>query len=200
MSSLQAQLFERTASVSLKRLTKDMQKRYEPKKGDRFNVKGITYEIGPPKFVDADRAIRFEISSKIPGEELPESCDHANYFEQIEQRNESSKKPVSADMENIVRETRDQERKERDYVKLTYQYADRELYEEEDILRDVGEIARGEGERRMPPPVPGVPTLAGRLILERVEASLYDAARENVESLIDANQKVRSELQKSEEK
>lgn len=198
MSSLQAQLFVRTASVSLNRLTKDMQKRYEPKKGDRFNVKGITYEIGPPKFVDAEKAIRFEISSKIPGEELPESCDHANYFEQIEKRNESSKKPVSADMENIVRETRDQERKERDYVKLTYQYADRELYEEEAILRDVGEIARGERAQRMPPPVPGVTTLAGRLILERVETSLYEAARANVESLIDANQKVRAELQKRE--
>ena len=60
-----------TASVTLNRLTKDLQKKFEPKKGDRFNVEGITYEIGPPKFVDADKAIRFEISSKIPGEELP---------------------------------------------------------------------------------------------------------------------------------
>ena len=82
MSSLQSQLFVETASVTLSRLTKDLQNRYEPKKGDRFNVEGITYEIGPPKFVDTDKAIRFEISSKIPGEELPESYDHAKYFKQ----------------------------------------------------------------------------------------------------------------------
>ena len=81
MSSLQSQLFMETASVTLNRLTKDLQKKFEPKKGDRFNVEGITYEIGPPKFVDADKAIRFEISSKIPGEELPESYESFQVFQ-----------------------------------------------------------------------------------------------------------------------
>ncbi len=200
MSSLQAQLFVQTASVSLSRLTKDLQKRYEPKKGDRFNVEGITYEIGPPKFVDADRAIRFEISSKIPGEELPESCDHAKYFQQIEERNESPKKPVSADMENIVRETRDQERKERDYVKLTYQYGEGELYDDQEVLREIEEVAGGASEIKMPPKVPGVTTLAARLILEKVRYSLYEAAQENVESLIKANERVRAELKKGAKK
>ncbi len=200
MSSLQAQLFVQTASVSLNRLTKDLQKKFEPKKGDRFNVEGITYEIGPPKFVDVDKAIRFEISSKIPGEELSESYDHAKYFQQIEKRNESAKKPVSADMENIVRETRDQERKERDYVKLTYQYEGEELYDDREVLKDIEEIAKGSGKKEIPPKIPGVTTLAGRLILERVQFSLYEVARENVESLIDANEKVRAELKKSEKK
>ena len=92
--------------------------------------------------MDADRAIRFEISSKIPGEELPESYDHAKYFKQIEKRNTSSKKPVSADMENIVRETRDQERKERDYVKLTYQYVENELYDDKDMSSRTSRISR----------------------------------------------------------
>lgn len=200
MSSLQSQLFVQTASVTLNRLTKDLQKEFEPKKGDRFNVEGITYEIGPPKFVDSDRAIRFEISSKIPGEELPESCDHAKYFQQIEKRNASAKKPVSADMENIVRETRDQERKERDYVKLTYQYEENELYDDKDILKDIEVFSKGAKDKEMPPKVPGVTTLAGRLILERVQSSLYDVAKENVESLIDANAKVRAELKKSAKK
>ena len=200
MSSLQSQLFVQTASVTLNRLTKDLQKEIEPKKGDRFNVEGITYEIGPPKFVDSDRAIRFEISSKIPGEELPESCDHAKYFQQIEKRNASAKKPVSADMENIVRETRDQERKERDYVKLTYQYEENELYDDKDILKDIEVFSKGAKDKEMPPKVPGVTTLAGRLILERVQSSLYDVAKVNVESLIDANAKVRAELKKSAKK
>ncbi len=196
MSSLQSQLFVETASVTLNRLTKDLQKKFEPKKGDRFNVEGITYEIGPPKFVDADKAIRFEISSKIPGEELPESYDHAKYFKQIEKRNGSAKKPVDADMENIVRETRDQERKERDYVKLTYQYEEEELYDDQEVLKDIEKIAKGASDKKIPPKVPGVTTLAGRLILERVEFSLYEVAKENVESLIDANAKVRAELKK----
>ena len=200
MSSFQAQIFVQTASASLNRLTKDLQKRYEPKKGDRFNVKGITYEIGPPKFVDSDRAIRFEISSKIPGEELPDSFDHARYFQRIEKRNASPKKPVSADMENIVRETRDQERKERDYVKLTYQYGEGELFDDREVLGDLEEMAKDPNGREAPPRVPGVTTLAGRLIVQRVRSSLYEAARENVESLIDANQKVRAELKKSKRK
>lgn len=200
MSSLQSQIFVRTASASLSRLTKDLQERYEPKKGDRFNVEGITYEIGPPKFVAEDRAIRFEISSKIPGEELPDSCDHAKYFKRIERRNASPKKPVSADMENIVRETRDQERKERDYVKLTYQYGEEELYDDGEALRGIEEIAKGAGGKEAPPRVPGVTTLAGRLIVQQVQSSLYEAARANVESLIAANEKVRSELKKSKRK
>lgn len=200
MSSLQAQLFVETASVTLNRLTKDLQKKFEPKKGDRFNVEGITYEIGPPKFVDTDRAIRFEISSKIPGEELPASYDHAKYFKQIEKRNASAKKPVSADMENIVRETRDQERKERDYVKLTYQYGENELYDDRDVLNDIEEIAKDSSGKKAPPKVPGVTTLAGRVILDRLQSSLYEVAKENVESLIDANAKVRAELKKSAKK
>lgn len=200
MSSLQSQIFVQTASASLIRLTRDLQRKYEPKKGDRFNVGGITYEIGPPKFVDADRAIRFEISSKIPGEELPDSCDHARYFKRIEKRNASPKKPVSADMENIVRETRDQERKERDYVKLTYQYGEEELYDDGEALREIEEMAKGADGKEAPPRVPGVTTLAGRLIVQQVQSSLYEAARENVESLIAANEKVRSELKKSKRK
>ena len=200
MSSLQSQLFMEIASVTLNRLTKDLQKKFEPKKGDRFNVEGITYEIGPPKFVDADKAIRFEISSKIPGEELPESYDHSKYFKQIEKRSGSVKKPVSADMENIVRETRDQERKERDYVKLTYQYEENELYDDQDILKDIEEITKGSSGKEAPPKVPGVTTLAGRLILERVQSSLYEVAKGNVESLIDANAKVLAELKKSAKK
>ncbi len=200
MSSLQAQLFVEIASVTLNRLTKDLQTKFEPKKGDRFNVEGITYEIGPPKFVNDDRAIRFEISSRIPGEELPASCDHAKYFKQIEKQNDSAKKPVSTDMENIVRETRDQERKERDYVKLTYQYGENELYDDRNILKDIEALSKGTGNQEMPPKVPGVTTLAGRLIIKRIQSSLYDVAMENVESLIDANAKVRTELKKSAEK
>lgn len=198
MSSLQEQLYIEVASRTLGRLTKDLQKKYEPKKGDRFNVKGITYELGPPKFVD--RGIQFEVSSKIPGDELPSNYSESKYFKGIEKHCKSSnKKPESVDMENIVRETRDQERKERDYVKLTYQYGAGELYDDKEILREVEAKARNLDEE-LPPAVPGATTLAARLILNRIEETLYQGAANNIEVLIEANNSIRAELKKLKKK
>lgn len=195
MSSLQEHLFIQAASRSLAHLTKDLQSHYEPKKGDRFNVKGITYEIGPPKYTD--QTIRFEISSKIPGEELPEGYDHARYFREIEKIcNKVAKKPEATDMENIVRETRDQERKERDYVKCAYVYAADELYDNEAVLKEVESCSKDSQRAAAVPTAQGVTTLAGRIILNRLEESLYDFAKANIENLISANNAVRTELKK----
>ena len=194
MGSLQEHLFVQAASRSLNHLAKELQKKFEPKKGDRFSVEGITYEIGPPKYIDD--SIRFEISSKIPGEEFPEGYTQSKYFEQIEKVcSTAEKKPVSSDMENIVRETRDQERKERDYVKLTYLYPQNELYDEGDIIREVEEYSR-DPDKVPPPRVPGANTLAARLILNRVEKALFEAAEKNVQDLINANGTVRTDLKK----
>ena len=196
MATLKEQLFLQVASQTLNRLTKDFQKKFELKKGDRFNVKGITYEIGPPRFVK--EGIQFEISSKIPGEEFPPSYEHANFFKEIEKVcRTSKKKPEAADMENIVRETRDQERKERDYVKLTYRYGLNEFYDDREVGAQVQEYAKNpEKAKELPPPMPGVNTLAGRIILNRLEVALYGVARQNVETLIQANEEVREGLKK----
>ena len=196
MATLKEQMFIQVASRSLNRLTKDLQKKFEPKKGDRFNVKGITYEVGPPRFVK--EGIQFEGSSKIPGEEFPASYEHANYFQAIEKAcRASKKKPEAADMENIVRETRDQERKERDYVKLTYRYGLDELYDDRAVGAQVQEYARNpQKAKELPPPMPGVNTLAGRIILNRLDGALYEAAQGNVEALIRANEEVRGGLKK----
>ncbi|MEK6711782.1 MAG: hypothetical protein AABZ64_14515 [Nitrospinota bacterium] len=196
MATLKEQMFIQVASRSLNRLTKDLQKKFEPKKGDRFNVKGITYEVGPPRFVK--EGIQFEVSSKIPGEEFPASYEHANYFQAIEKAcRASKKKPEAADMENIVRETRDQERKERDYVKLTYRYGLDELYDDRAVGAQVQEYARNpQKAKELPPPMPGVDTLAGRIILNRLDGALYEAAQGNVEALIRANEEVRGGLKK----
>ncbi len=195
MGSLQEHLFVQVASKSLNHLAKELQKKFEPKKGDRFSVEGITYEIGPPKYVDNN--IRFEISSKIPAEEFPEGYSHSEFFGQIEEvcKKTTGKKPVSSDMENIVRETREQERKERDYVKLTYMYGQDELYDEKDILREIDEFSKTPG-KEPPPRVPGANTIAARFILTRIEKALFEAAEKNVQDLINANKSVRSELKK----
>ena len=111
MGSLQEQLFTKIASQTLVSLSKDLQKKYEPKKGDRFNYRAITYEIGPPKFTG--EGISFEISSKIPESELPDGYKKESFFKEIKKIcGKSKKKPLSTDMENIVRETKEQERKD----------------------------------------------------------------------------------------
>ena len=49
MANFKQQFFLQFASLGLTELIADYRNRYEPKKGDRFNVEGITYEIGPAK-------------------------------------------------------------------------------------------------------------------------------------------------------
>ena len=194
MGSLQEQLFTKIASQTLVSLSKDLQKKYEPKKGDRFNYRAITYEIGPPKFTG--QGITFEISSKIPESELPKGYKKENFFKEIKKVCvKSNKKPLSTDMENIVRETKEQERKERDYVKLTYEYANSELYNDKEIMLEVKEFSKTSGKQKMDF-MPGVNTLAAHLILEKVQKNLYDYALENITSLVSANTYVRAELKK----
>tara|TARA_B100000686_G_C16801820_1_gene986617 strand:- start:3241 stop:3831 length:591 start_codon:yes stop_codon:yes gene_type:complete len=194
MGSLQEQLFTKIASQTLVSLSKDLQKKYEPKKGDRFNYRAITYEIGPPKFTG--QGISFEISSKIPESELPDGYKKENFFKEIKKICvKSKKKPLSSDMENIVRETKEQERKERDYVKLTYEYINSELYSDKEIMLEVKELSKNPEKQKIDF-MPGVNTLAAHLILAKVQRNLYDFALENVNLLVSANTAVRAELKK----
>ena len=194
MATLQEQLFVQVATRSLNNLAKNLQKKYNPKKGDRFSVKGITYEIGPPKYID--ESIHFEISSMIPSEELPSEYNESKYYKEIEKIIKGSKKiPASSDMENIIRETRDQERKERDYVKLAYQYFKKELYDESEIEKEVKDFSENPS-KETPPLVAGANTLAARLILKKIGDNILECAERNVEDLIKANDTVRSKLRK----
>jgi hypothetical protein len=194
MASLQEQLFIQAAVQSLNNLARGLQRKYEHKKGDRFSAKGITYEIGPPRY--ADDGIQFEISSKIPDEELAMGYNETRYFQEIKKISQNfKKKPLSGDMENIIRETRDQERKERDYVKLTYQYFKDELFDEDEIIREVEDYSKNPNKEK-PPAIPGANTLASRLILNRLEGTLLEEAEKNIEDLIQANDAVRLELRK----
>lgn len=194
MATLQEQLFTQFAAQALDELTEEYKKKYEMKKGDRFNIKGITYEIGPPRA--RERCVEFEISSKIPGEEFPPKMDNAQYFKQIEKIcRAAGKKPHQVDMENIVRETREEARKERDYVRLTYRYGQDDLYDNKAILKRMQEITK-DPKKSPPPPIPGATTLAGRLILQSVHDSMFRLAKENVETLVRANEEVRERIRK----
>ena len=103
MSNFRQQLFHQFASQGLATSIDAFKTQYQPKKENRFNLDGITYEIGPAR-LDGD-SITFEISSKIPQDELDDREDFASYFSAIQDfLKQDAKQPAAIDMENIVQE------------------------------------------------------------------------------------------------
>ncbi len=194
MSTLKEQLFLEFAAEALSDLTDEYRDKFTSKRGDRFNVQGLTYEVGAP--VLKDDLIQFEVSSKIPEDELSETTTHTKYFNAVKSLvNKGKLKPLSIDMENIVRETRDESRKERDYVKVTYGYKETDLYTENEISGRIKDFENNPTKENLPD-IPGVTTLGGRLVLITLRQNLRKAALENVQRLIDANNEVRKGLKK----
>ena len=176
----------------------EFRRKLQVKKGDRFNYKGITYEIGPAS-VGVD-GIEFEISSKIPQDELSKSVTLDAYFKEIKKiMTRQPKKPLFIDKENIIREMGDDEVKERDYVKLRYQFKDTELFKSKALVQRASDMDTKAVASL--PAVPGVQTVAGRLVLLAVRDGLRDAANETMDHLIEANEQVRqTKLKKSKKK
>ncbi|MBI2876666.1 MAG: hypothetical protein HYY20_07275 [Candidatus Tectomicrobia bacterium] len=193
MGSLKDQLFQQYAAAGLNRLLAAYRKQYLPKKGDRFNHNGITYEIGPPKV--SNGTIEFEVSSKIPQGELLPGVSLNDYFDAVRDRigRETPKAPDSIDMANIVRDKREDRNGERGYVRLKYSYREDELYTEQDLQEELRRIQEGQGRYQLPP-IPEVTTLAGRLVLVFIQDHIYQGARDSMEVLIEANEAVRQAL------
>ena len=101
MASLKQILFSRLAGDGLTQLIGETQGMYTKKKGRRFNHDNITYEISRPGVVEDN--IEFEISSKIPEDELKGDKNMSGYFNKIKKiLSKTKNKPVSIEMENIV--------------------------------------------------------------------------------------------------
>ncbi len=81
MSTLKGLLFNQYAAEGLSALVEEMQSKYTAKKGRRFNHDNITYEISRPALTD--NTIEFEISSKIPEDEIKTPKAMQSYFQQI---------------------------------------------------------------------------------------------------------------------
>lgn len=189
MTNFRQQFFLQFASLGLADLIRDYRVQYEPKKGDRFNVEGITYEIGPATITEA--GIEFEISSKIPQEELATKADMQQYFETVRAlMMQEGSTPLSIDMENIVREISEEETKERDYVKLRYCFAEHMLYTDDAVK---AELRRHQEDPEKNPlsSIPGVNTLAGRVVLSLLRANIQQQARSVMDRLIQANEQTR---------
>jgi hypothetical protein len=192
MANFKQQFFLQFASLGLTELIAEYRNRYEPKKGDRFNVEGITYEIGPAKI--ANEGIEFEVSSKIPQDELPSKADMMQYFEAVRAlMQRSGRVPLSIDMENIIREISEEETKERDYVKLRYCLAEHTLYNDTMVNAELKRLQEQPEAARLPD-IPGVNTVAGRLVLNLLKYNVQRQAKAIMDELIRANEETRQQV------
>ena len=191
MATLKGILFSKYVDKGLNSLLEELQKKYGEKKGRRFNYNNITYEVSRSSLVDEN--IQFEISSKIPQDELKDRIDMKGYFTEIKKlATKFNKKPIAVEMENIVIDTKKNTEKKRDYVKLLYSYPLDELYSEKEILKKTkgmkhqaqGEILSSEAS--------GALTQQGNLALQLVKESIQSLARQNIEALLDANNKIKA--------
>ena len=192
MTNFKQQFFLQYASLGLTDLIHHYRTQYEPKTRDRFNVEGITYEIGPAKMTA--EGIEFEISSKIPQEELPNKADMQRYFEGVKELLlQGEKSPRSIDRENIIREISEEETKERDYVKLNYCYTEAELYDNTAVTAEIQRLQHDSATAQLPP-IPGVNTLAGRVVLNLLKQNIQHYAKTALDRLIQANETTRQTI------
>ncbi|VAX15919.1 hypothetical protein MNBD_NITROSPINAE02-1288 [hydrothermal vent metagenome] len=191
MGELRDQLFLEFVNKSLDSVRKEYREKGEPKKDNRFLIKGITYEIGRCS-LDDDGYFVFEISSKIPQDLLPKKVRIEKYFNSVVRIiKKASKKPSDWKMENIIRSTADEEFKERDYVKFLYKYKEKELFGPADIEK---RMKLYQENKTSLPDIPGIATAGGKIVLVLVEESMGKLAKQNVADLIAANETVKKDI------
>ena len=193
MATLRRILFGKYASEGLNSVVEEMQKKYSQKKGRRFNHDNITYEISRGGVVD--ESMQFEISSKIPHDELKGNKDMKSYFAEIKKvATKFKKKPVNIEMENIVLDTKKNTAKERDYVKLLYSYPLDDLYNDETISEKIKELSQQTKPEKSASEAKGALTKQGNLALQLVKQTTQNFARQSIEDLINANKQVRTKI------
>ena len=189
MASLKGLLFNQYAGEGLSQLIEELQSKYKPKKGRRFNQNDITYEISRP--VLHDNSLEFEISSKIPQDELTSEKEMQAYYKAIKKIiNAQKKKPTSIERENIIWDAKKETEKEREYVKLHYSYPLEDLYDDKEILKRSKDLEEGSAKEALPD-IPGGFTTPGKIALLMVREKIQEFCRHHITILIEANKKVR---------
>ena len=192
MATLKKLLFSKYAGEGLNSTVEEMQNKYGKKKGRRFNHENITYEISRGDVVGEN--MKFEISSKIPQDELKSDKDMKSYFAEIKKLVTNFKnKPVTIEMENIVLDIKKNTEKQRDYVKLLYSYPLDNLYSDEEISKKAEEMSQIKGNKSTAK-ARGALTQQGNLALQLVQETTQSFARQNIEDLISANKQVKTKM------
>ena len=192
MPTLKGLLFNRFAAEGLSSLVEEMQSKYTAKKGRRFNHNNVTYEVSRPALHEGN--IEYEISSKIPEDEIKTPKEMQAYFQQIKKVLAKGRfKPESMEMENIVWDSKKETEKKRDYVKLVYKFPLDELFDNENVEKRHNKILEGHKDTDVPHS-PSTLTKAGDVVLANVRDTIKSIGRDNVNDLIDANQKVKAAM------
>ena len=185
-------LFNQFAAEGLNSLVEEMQSKYTTKKGRRFNHNNVTYEVSRPSLNDG--AIEYEISSKIPEDEIKGTKKMQDYFQKIKKILSKGKpKPESIEMENIVWDSKKNTEKKRDYVKLLYKLPLDDLFDDKVVAKRHESILAGNKEDDVPHSISAF-TMAGNVVLADVRDTMHNTGRDNVDNLIDANKQVKTAL------
>jgi hypothetical protein len=191
MPTLKGLLFNQYATEGLSALVEEMQSKYTAKKGRRFNHDNITYEVSRPALNGND--IEFEISSKIPEDEIKNPKEMQSYFQQIKKVLEKGKnKPESIEMENIVWDSRKETEKKRDYVKLQYRCPLDDLFDNKVVAKRHEQVMSGQA-----PSItvsPSAFTKAGSVVLVVVRETMHQFGKERLVKLMDANKQIKASL------
>ena len=192
MPTLKGLLFNQFATEGLSALVEEMQSKYTAKKGRRFNHGNITYEISRPAL--NDNTIEFEISSKIPEDEIKTSKAMRSYFQQIKKvLGKGKRKPESIEMENIVWDSRAETEKKRDYVKLQYRFALDDLFDNNVVAKRHGKVMSGQADPSIPDS-PSTFTKAGNVVLAVVRENMHQFGKDSLIKLMDANKQIKVSL------
>ena len=191
MPTLKGLLFNQYATEGLSELVEEMQSKYTSKKGRRFNHDNITYEISRSAL--NGNAIEFEISSKIPEDEIKNPKEMQSYFQQIKKVLRKGKnKPASIEMANIVWDSRKETEKKRDYVKLQYRCPLDDLFDNKVVAKRHEQVMSGQA-----PSItvsPSAFTKAGSVVLVVVRETMHQFGKESLVKLMDANKQIKASL------
>ncbi|MDC0206946.1 hypothetical protein OAL04_06900 [Nitrospinae bacterium] len=192
MPTLKGLLFNQYAAEGLSLLVEELQSKYTAKKGRRFNHNNVTYEISRSSLNQG--AIEYEISSKIPEDEIKNPKEMQAYFQQIKKILSKGKlKPESVEMENIVWDSKKETEKKRDYVKLLYKFSLDDLFDDQVVAENHKNITAGQADPKVPQSSSAF-TIAGNVVLATVRDTIQNIGRDNVNSLIEANKDVKTGL------
>ena len=192
MPTLKGLLFNQFAGEGLNSLVEEMQSKYTAKKGRRFNHNNVTYEVSRPVLHEGN--IEYEISSKIPEDEIKTPKEMLAYFQQIKKVLAKGKfKPESMEMENIVWDSKKETEKKRDYVKLLYKFPLDALFDNKEVEKRHNKIREGHKDPDVRHSESAF-TKAGNIVLASVRDTIKSIGRDNVNDLIDANQKVKAAM------
>jgi hypothetical protein len=192
MPTLKGLLFSQYAAEGLSALVEEMQSSYTAKKGRRFNNDNITYEISRPSL--KGNAIEFEISSKIPEDELKTPKEMQSYFDQMKKKLAKSKnRPESIERENIVWDSKKETEKKRDYVKLQYRFPLDDLFDDKLVVKREEKVMSGEVDPSMPDSSSAF-TKTGNVVLGIVRETVQQRGKENLLELMEVNKKVKASL------